>query len=377
MMDSTRFAHLYCILKKHFHDPDLQMIRIVMGTLKAHYLRIGDPAWLFVVAPPGSGKTTMGILTTSNLKEVVTLSDFTENTLLSGFAGRTTPGLLEKLGTTKQDGQTFTTVGQGILLAKDFTTVLSMRREKRAAIMGQLRELHDGEFKRCFGTGETKIFRGRISIVAAVTPALDRHYSVFSTLGERFLQVRSHRPDPEAGEWAIRQQGKESTIQAESSAAIKDLFDGSTLVPPGLSDDMTVRLASIAEVVAFGRTPIHRSSYGAREIEDVPEPEANTRLSKGLAAVVKGIAALNGRAQVAENDLQDGFRVALDCLPKHRRTLLLDAWKGTDLGLVAMPRTVREREIEELRELGVLDTTGTRLSDNFMDLMKRAGVTLP
>jgi hypothetical protein len=31
--------------------------------------------------------------------------------------------------------------------------MLSMRREKRAAILGQLREIPDGEFKRDFGTG--------------------------------------------------------------------------------------------------------------------------------------------------------------------------------------------------------------------------------
>jgi len=74
-------------------------------------------------------------------------------------------------------------------LLKDFTTVLSMHREKRAKILAQLREIHDGMFKRNFGTDETKIWKGRITIIAAVTPVLDRHISIFAALGERFLQT--------------------------------------------------------------------------------------------------------------------------------------------------------------------------------------------
>jgi hypothetical protein len=36
-------------------------------------------------------------------------------------------------------------------------------------------------------------------VIAAVTPVLDRHCSMFSVLGERFLQVRWHRPTPGGG----------------------------------------------------------------------------------------------------------------------------------------------------------------------------------
>ena len=45
-----------------YYQPDLQAIRVTLGTMKAHYLKIGDPAWLFVVAPPGTGKTTLTIM---------------------------------------------------------------------------------------------------------------------------------------------------------------------------------------------------------------------------------------------------------------------------------------------------------------------------
>jgi hypothetical protein len=343
------------VLKTNFYKPDLQAVRIVLGAIKAHYLRIGDPAWLFVVAPPGTGKTTISIMGASGLEEVTLLSDFTENTFLSGFYQQKEAGLLERLGKTVVTGKLYTTTGNGIFLAKDFTTVLSMHREKRAKILAQLREIHDGMFKRDFGTGETKVWKGRVSIVAAVTPVLDRHYSIFSTLGERFLQVRWHRPDSEeAGQWAIRQQGHEEEIQHECSAAIQVLFNTSLKHAPNLPDAAERRLAAIAELAALGRTHVFRSSWGGREVEDIPESEANTRIAKGLAAIARGIAALNQHREVSDSEIDDALRVAFDCIPDVRRKLLLAAIHDAEPGLTPMPRTVRDRALEELQGLGLL-----------------------
>jgi Mg-chelatase subunit ChlI len=201
---------------------------------------------------------------------------------------------------------------------------------------------------------------------------LDRHYSIFSVLGERFLQVRWHRPDCEqAGEWAIQQQGNEPEIQHLARNAIVDLFKQAAKQPPGLPDAMRRRIAAIAEVTALARTHVFRSSYGNREIEYVPESEANTRISKQLAAVARGIAALAGRTEVTEAELQDAFRVAIDCWPEYRRRLMQAIRAGQDAESVAMPRTIRGRELEELIELGILTQTHT-FSDRVMTLLSTA-----
>jgi hypothetical protein len=369
------FTELNAVLKKWFYKPDLQAVRIVLGAIKAHYLKIGDPAWLFLVAPPASGKSTMSLMGASGLPEVQTLSDFTENTFLSGFYGHKEPGLLEKLGTTAKNGNISVSQGNAVFLAKDFTTVLSMRRDKRGTILSQLREIHDGSFRRDFGTGETKIWQGRVTILAAVTPVLDRYYSVFSVLGERFLQIRWHRPDSEeAGEWAIEQQGQEDQIKVEAREAIKNTFAKATLLAPSLPTEMTPRIAALSEIVAIGRTHIFRNAYGSREIEYAPEPEANTRLAKGLAALIRGIAALNGHKGVEEQDLQDGFRVGLDCLPENRRHILLAASRGQDLASISIAPTMRFRAAEELEALGILeDKRQPKLSDRAALLLIKAG----
>ena len=159
---SDPFSTLNEVLQKWFYKPDLQAIRIALGAIRAHQLNVGDPPWLFVVGPPGSGKTVISIMGAVALNGVRTIGDLTPNTFLSGMYEKKQPGLLEKLGPQKKfrDG-TFVTKGDSVLLFKDFTTVLAMRREKRSEILAQLREIHDGEFRRDFGTGECKIWRGR------------------------------------------------------------------------------------------------------------------------------------------------------------------------------------------------------------------------
>jgi hypothetical protein len=377
------FSDLEAVLGRWFYKPDYQQLRIVLGTIQAHYLNAGDPTWIFVVAPPGTGKTTMSIMSAAGLPGMLPLSDFTENAFLSGFYGACQPGLLEKLGDTSQEGKTYTAHGNAILLVKDFTSVLTMRREKRGVILSQLREIHDGRFKRDFGTGESKIWHGRVSVIAAVTPALDRHYSIFSTLGERFMQVRSHRPDsPEAGRWAIRQQGHEDEIRAQCQESMARLFRNVPSVIPFLPDRFESQIVAIAELTAIARTHVYRNAYGKREIDYVPESEANTRISKGLAAIAKGIASLNRHAEVAAEDLADALRVGFDCIPDPRRKVLEAAIRRQPMTSVPMPRTVRDREIEELRELEVLQPegvddivgTGAKLSSRAEQLLEAAGL---
>jgi len=58
--------------------------------------------------------------------------------------GKRTPeatgGLLRKLG------------DHGLLVIKDFTSILSMNRDMRAEVLGAVREVHDGRWSRNVGT---------------------------------------------------------------------------------------------------------------------------------------------------------------------------------------------------------------------------------
>jgi hypothetical protein len=127
---------------------------------------------------------------------------------------------------------------------------------------------------------------------------------------------------------------------------------------------MRNRIASLAEIVALARTHVFRNNYGNREIEYIPEPEANTRLAQGLSAIAKGIAALNQRREVSEDDLRDAFRVATDCISDARRQVLLALMHGKDIDQLPLPRTVRDRQLEELQALQLVENNPTwRLTD--------------
>jgi hypothetical protein len=217
----------------------------------------------------------------AGLPQVQILGAWSASTFLSGFHGAKQPGLLEKLGDTTEHDKTFITNGDGIFICKDFTTVISMQRDRRAEILSQLREIHDGEYRKDFGTGVTKIGRGRVTMIAAVTPALDRAHGMSAALGERFLKIRWDRPELEAGEAAIDQQTSERNIAPALIKAVGDVFLDASKAVPEISNAVRRQIATIANLVAFARAYVYRNAFGNREIIDVSVPEANTRIAKG------------------------------------------------------------------------------------------------
>ncbi len=378
---SSRIEPLNSVLRKWYAGPDLQVVRIVLGAAMTHYLDIGDPVWLFLVAPPGSGKTTMNIMATSGLPQVLMIGDLTPQTFLSGMHGADNPGILEQLGGKQVTrGKLKIVSGDALFLLKDFTTVLSMRPDKKAEILAQLREIYDGQFTKSFGTGITTQWNGRISILAAVTPIIDRHYSIFSTLGERFLQVRWNRPSLEAGIVAQKQQGKEKQIRNQVKKAVRRLsldstVNGNQRTPPKLSKKVMTRIGQFAEIIAIGRTHVYRDRY-SREIDYVPEPEANTRIAKQLSALARGIASLEQKPSVTEDEVQDVFRVGLDSLPPNRRKIIVSALNGKEIQ--DEKRLKVWRSADELVALGILESTEKpyRLSSKIKELAEKAKIAI-
>jgi len=79
---------------------------------------------------------------------------------------------------------------------------------------------------------------------------------------------------------------------------------------------------------------------------------------------------------VSEDDIQDVFRVGLDCMTDRRRKLFLAATKGQDPKVVEMSKTVLQRELEDLEELGILEreSDAYRLTTRVARLCSRANV---
>jgi hypothetical protein len=256
---------------------DPYIIRILMASVVANRL-LGDPFWIFLIAPPSGLKTEL-ILSLSGLPYIYPLSDLTARTFASGMKDANDASLLPKLkpGT--------------ILALKDFTTILCMQRDSRREILSQLREIYDGSFVKVWGTGKTLDWKGKLGLVAGVTSIIDTHYSIYTVLGERFVQYRIQQPNPvEAAKIAIQNQGREAKIRARLREAVTQFVKGLDLtVVPDIPKSTSDKLAELAAFVVQARSGVIRDAYGNKDIEYVPDIEAPARLAKQLCVFIRAL----------------------------------------------------------------------------------------
>jgi hypothetical protein len=294
--------------KRWLHLPDPRIVYAVLGTIAANRLP-GDPVWLLVVAPPGAGKTEI-LQTCASLPDIYPTGVLTEAALLSGtpkkdHAKGAAGGLLRAIG------------AYGLILCKDFGSVLSMQRDSRTQVLAALREIYDGSWTRHIGVegGRTLHWQGKVGFIGGCTPTIDRHHAVMAAMGERFLLYRLPEavPGMQAAR-ALEHEGHEEEMRRELGAATVGVFATELREPRPLSAEERERLIALASFAVRARSPVERDGY-RREIELVPEPEAPTRLAKVLARLLAGLDAIG-------LERSEAWRVAtkagLDCVPKLR-----------------------------------------------------------
>src|SRR5438445_4197967 len=157
-------------VKRWFFQPDLEAVRVTLAAAASHFHKDCDPFWLFILGPSGADKTSLCINSLLDLPQVHMQGELTAKTFLSGYTGTAHPSLLHQ-------------IGSGILAFKDFTTFMSKRPEEQAEIASQLREIYDGSFVKNTGKGITISWKGKITVIAAATPALERAWASRRDLG--------------------------------------------------------------------------------------------------------------------------------------------------------------------------------------------------
>jgi len=342
-------------LERWFYKPDLQALEAVLTAAFAHRYVQADCLWLFVVGPSRSGKTAVCINACSSLQHSYVLSKLTPKTFLSGYQNaRNKDGstrdasLLQRLGPTP------------LLLFKDFTSVLSMRDDDRLQIASDLREIADGLLSKPTGMGQDLVWRGKATVIAVCTPALDRAWGVQRDLGERFLTVRWPRRDGATASLAARaQRGHEKEITEGTRRLAKAFVEGTTMEQlPELSTEQGNRLDHLSEVVAVARGKVYRE--GGKRIVEMPNIEDTPGIAKGLDGFARYHAALFGRTSVDQRDISLMFRVAHDSIPPVRQAILTaipDDGKTNlkDLGThTGMTARVLEYALDDLTHLGAI-----------------------
>lgn len=308
----ARWEGLSRFLNTKFYNPDLEALLVCLCATVGHYKCEGDPVWLFVVGPSSTGKTSVIINTLAGLPEASIMGDVSGKALLSGFGGQENASLLKRVGPS------------AIFLFKDFTTIISKRPDQRAEVIAQFRELYDGRLERSVGLDKDLSWEGKITVIAATTPAIERQWAILRDLGERFLTVRWERGDSEASAFqAMRQRGEEKQIVHEMRRLGGLFVEKSTLPPlPKMTEPEMRKLIKIAEVLVRLRSFVIRDTHGSREIIDVPEAEGAARAAKQLSLIAQGHATLFRLSSLSEESFALARRVTLDSIPSTRLKLL-------------------------------------------------------
>jgi hypothetical protein len=326
---------------------DLGALDVVLCAARAEELT-GDPPWVMNVAGSGCAKTeTVTPLREAGARLVSMLSS--EAALLSATpakkrAKEATGGLLRELG------------DHGLLVIKDFTSVLSMHRDSRAKLISALREIHDGHWTRDVGTdGGLKLsWAGRLVIVAACTTAWDAHREVVASMGDRFVVVRQRVERSAAGKQAIRNVGAEGKMRNELGKVVRAVLKA-PLSAAGLVVADTDGLLELADLVTRCRTPVERDYHGnpawAHDLE------APTRFAKQLIGLARGGLSL-GMTQ--DQAMTVATRAAADSLPPQYLAVLTDVaehamtYTAEVAGRLRLPWRTTDRALQELQLLRCL-----------------------
>ena len=317
----------------------------------------GDPLWGMLVAPPSSGKTE----TLRALDDVADehLDDISAAGLLSWMPGKKPrpTGLLSR-----RQGRVFATVA-------DFSTLLAMSdKGSRDALYALLRRAYDGRIVRELGNAPEPLrWEGRLTLLAAVTPTIDRYASHSDALGSRWLYVRLPTPSAEMSRRASRRARQGGTTLREHREHVRSL--AGPIVRAAVeraqiireSDTLGDRIDDAAMVACIGRADVPRNGYGRREIIGAATIEEPPRLAGQLGLLARASLALG------LNEDQAGAlcrRAALDSMPLARRDTLAALACGEPLSQAEVARQighdrgVARTALEDLAAIGVATYEG-------------------
>jgi hypothetical protein len=331
--------------------PDLTPVLAVLGTIAANYLP-GDAVWLAVIAPPSSAKTEI-LNATAMLPHVVRAATLTPAGLLSGTpkkqqAKGAKGGLLQQIG------------DFGILVFKDFGSILSMHTETKAETLAALREVYDGSWTRHLGSdgGRTLHWQGKVGLITAATGVIDSHYAVIGAMGDRFLFSRLAPTQGRAQfNRALEHVGDATKrMRAELAEAVARLFAGRKKEPRLISNDEARRIGDAISLVVRLRGTVERDRR-THEVEAIYGAEGTARVGLALERLLAGLDTLGVERERA---MEVVLSVALDSAPPLRCAAYktIERSKTVETADVAvalgLPTNTTRRILEDLAAYGLV-----------------------
>jgi len=275
-----------------------------------------DGIWLLLIGGPSTGKTECLNIVTA-LPFVHTISTLTENTFLSGMklkAGQEA-SLLHRIGP------------KGVLVFKDFTTVLGLRDDRRTEILNQMREIYDGKIVKSTGNGEDNNWEGKINVLAATTEVIYSESNKQAANGIRFFNYVMPKMTMEE-EFMMAKRSKKMINHAKTQRdwlkEITRMYIEGVLAKidnelPQVSEEFSDRIRNLAYVITKARAATDHNWKG--DVEFVHEKESITRLVNQMEILAQTFMLMNN-GKPSEKHEGIIFKILLDSIPKYSRRVI-------------------------------------------------------
>jgi hypothetical protein len=337
-------------LRKYVHLSDHGHVVFALAVAVSSDLD-GEPLWGMLVGPPSGGKSEA----VKALDEIADehVDDITGPALLSWMPGKNPKpaGILTRI-----PSRAFVTIS-------DFSTVLATSdRGGRDTLFALLRRAYDGHVVREVGNSPRPLkWEGRLTLLAAVTPAIDNFSSHTDALGPRWLYCRLPETDNAHKKATVRKRRKIdglAELQAEARRRASALVRAARRAVPEveLDDEMYDQLEDAAMLTCLGRAAVPRHAYGKREIDGIPVIEEPARVTGQIVSLAKSLLALGvPRGQA----LALAGKCALDTVPQARLQILRDLAQADRLTVsevrrrTGLNRHVARRALEDMEVLAL------------------------
>lgn len=296
---------LHTRLGELLYIEDYGMVDILMATVVANSLKLGDPVWLTLIGPSSGGKSQIiRPFGKANPKFIHQLDDLTANTLISGTLGLE-GSLLGRIGV------------HGMLSMDDLTVLFSKGPEERSAILSQFRMIYDGRYSKSSGNRkEAMDWHGHIGMIAGSTPSIYRYFSEVADMGERFLSYRMRAINKhKAVEFVTSHRQSAGALNESIGDIFREYLTDLLQTLPENHDDLPIVheetqqvIQNVSEHATLLRTPVHVDERSGL-VDEFPEPEMPFRVMKQLSHMAQ---ALQCMCEEPEAKLPDDLTKALE-----------------------------------------------------------------
>lgn len=381
-------------LRELFHElmawegEELMPVDFVMASYLTAFLPGAvEKAWGDLVGPPAIGKTEILRALDDGQKRTLMMDTWTENAFASAYRDPDNPE--KKFSLAHRLSNSSEPKGPKVLVIKDFSTALGMRKEKADTMFGQLRSAYDGDFTvAAANLGLETIDDLNFGLITACTEKLDDFRRTNQTLGERTLVCRMGRgTSTYAARAAVADhvvrgcRMKKAALRARIKIATRKGIDdaikciktrGGKVLQPESYITRVSRLSAIATSVRS--SPLSKKSYASLA-------EAAPRFAGQLTSWGDCRVLFDGRTEWVDTDYDLVRRIAQDTMPPESLRAIRGLWGGSgsafqksltvdEICRVAKADSDFYRQLRQWEIIGILHQTAT--DEYYLDPVFRA-----